>query len=121
MANLTRCVTLGVFLIPGVFLGCPPPSGPVVPPPNPPVDTDWCGKMCDHLEGLGCEEGKPVYNNDLPGPPDVPNQSCKDHCEELQNRGFFVNPRCVAQVKTCEEIEPSRQKDCTPPAPAPES
>ena len=114
-------------LLPLLFLallviGCPPVQPPV-PPPNPPVDTDKCGEMCDHLKQLGCEEGEPVYNNDLAGPEGTPNQSCADNCTELQDKGFFVNPRCVAQVKTCEEIEPARQKESTTcvPAPAPGS
>jgi len=100
------------FLFLLIFLGgCP--SVPPVPPPNPPVDTDWCGKMCGHLKGLGCEEGEPLYNNDIAGPVDVPNQSCEENCVELQDKGFFVNPRCVAQVASCEDIEPYRQKEST--------
>lgn len=105
------------FILPAlVLIGCP--MEPPVPPPNPPVDTDWCGKMCGHLKGLGCEEGQPLYNNDLPGPEGEPNQSCEDNCVELQDKGFFVNPRCVATVPTCEDIEPYRQKEptaCTVP------
>lgn len=101
------------------LLGCPP-SQPPVPPPNPPVDTDKCGEMCDHLKKLGCEEGGDLYNNDLPGPDGEPNQSCADNCKELQDKGFFVNPRCVAQVTTCEEIEPARQKESSTCGPAPE-
>jgi hypothetical protein len=68
--------------------------------------------MCDHIgpEGLRCEEGNPLYNNDLPGAEGVPNQSCKDNCEELQKKGFFVNPRCVATVQRCDQIEDYRQK-----------
>ena len=92
-------------------LGCPPAIDAVVPPPNPPVDTDLCGQMCTHLESLGCEEAKPVYNNDVEGPKDVPNQSCPEFCKELQDKGVFVNPRCVSTVKTCDEIETARQKD----------
>lgn len=96
--------------------GCP--STPAIPPPNPPVDTDWCARMCSHLQALKCEEGEMVYNNDLPGPVDVPNQSCADNCVELQDKGFFVNPRCVATVSSCDEIEEVRWKepsDCVVP------
>lgn len=110
---------LAWLVFPAVWLlGCPP-TQPPVPPPNPPVDTDKCGEMCDHLKKLGCEEGEDLYNNDLPGPNGEPNQSCADNCKELQDKGFFVNPRCVAQVKTCEEIEPARQKESTTCGPAP--
>ena len=102
-----------MLLVPFIVLvGCPN-TDLVVPPPNPPVDTDWCGRMCKHLQGLGCEEGQPVYNNDKPGPPDVPNQSCEEWCTELQDPDhlYFINPRCVATVPSCEDIEPYRQKD----------
>lgn len=97
--------TLWLFLI---LTGCP--LQPSIPPPNPPVDTDLCDEMCTHLQKLGCEEGMPVYNSDIPGPVDVPNQSCTDNCRELQDKGFFVNPRCVLGVPSCEAIEAYRQK-----------
>ena len=93
-----------------LVLGCPPRDA-VVPPPNPPPDTNLCGNMCAHLKQLGCEEAESVYNNDLPGPPDVPNQSCEDFCTEMQDKGVFVNPRCVALVESCENIETARQKE----------
>jgi hypothetical protein len=95
-----------------LMLGCP--VDPPVPPPNPPPDTNLCAAMCNHLKKLGCEEGKPVYNNDQPGPKDIPNQSCADNCTELQTKGFFVNPKCVMTVTTCSQIEAVRPKDCTP-------
>lgn len=98
-----------MVLAPLAMFGCP--MEPVVPPPNPPPDTNLCASMCDHLAKLGCEEGKPVYNNDLPGPVDVPNQSCADNCTELQGKGFFVNTKCVLQVERCTQIEEFRQKD----------
>jgi len=96
-----------------VLQGCPPPVTNVTPAPTPPPDTDLCEKMCEHIgpKGLKCEEGEPVYNNDLPGPNGVPNQSCADNCRELQKKGFFVNPRCVITVQSCTEIEQARQKE----------
>lgn len=101
-----------------VLTGCPVAGGsvppdPPSPSPTPPPDTNLCEQMCSHLTDLGCEEAKPVYNNDLPGPPDVPNQSCKDFCEEMQTKGVFVNPKCVSTVPACEQIEAFRQKDPT--------
>lgn len=105
---MTRLALLSLVAL--LVIGCPKTTDPPIPPPNPPVDTDLCSDMCEHLDTLGCEEGKPVYNNDLPGPVDVPNQSCADNCKELQDKGFFVNPRCVLTVKSCEDIEPARQK-----------
>lgn len=101
------------LMLPLLFvLGCPPRDA-VVPPPTPPPDSDLCGAMCAHLQELGCEEGQPVYNNDLPGPPDVPNQTCEDWCQEMQDpeHVYFINPRCVALVESCEDIEAARQKE----------
>ncbi len=93
--------------------GCPQTEPNVPPPPNPPVDTDLCEKMCEHIgpTGLKCEEGEPVYNNDVPGPANVPNQSCADNCRELQTKGVFVNPRCVILAPSCDQIESYRQKE----------
>ena len=86
-------------------------AGPEHPEPPTPPDTDLCGSMCDHLLKLGCEEGKAVYDIDTPGPPDVPNVTCKAFCERLQKDGVFVNPKCVMAVTSCGAIEPARQKD----------
>lgn len=94
-----------------LLIGCSPAIDKPIPPPNPPVDTNYCERMCQHLETLGCEEGEPVYNSDLPGPQDVPNQSCPAFCEELQGKGFFVNPRCVSTVPSCDQIEAYRKLD----------
>lgn len=81
-----------------------------LPKPDAPPDTDWCRTMCDHLFQLGCEEGDDVYNSDLPGTPGVPNQGCREFCEDLQNKGLAVNPRCVAQVDSCDQIEDYRER-----------
>lgn len=97
------------------LVGCPPQ--PQAPSPNPiiPPDSDLCQAMCDHIgpNGLKCEEGNSVYDSDLPGPVDVPNLTCTDWCKQEQANGLFINPRCVAKVLTCGEIETARQKDCS--------
>ena len=67
--------------------------------------------MCNHLKDLGCEEGEPLYNSDLPGPVDIPNQTCEANCVELQDKGFFVNPRCVTDAPQCDQIEDFRQHE----------
>jgi hypothetical protein len=102
-----------LFLVCLALTGCPVAGGaePPTPPPTPPPDTNLCGQMCDHLASLGCEESKPVYNSDKPGPVDVPNQTCQDFCQEIQADGVAVNPRCVSLVTACDQIESFRQKD----------
>lgn len=120
-------IQLAAFILPATLLiGCPPPQkDPAIPPPNPPVDTDWCEEMCNHIgptsedfpKALACEEGEDVYNSDIEGPKDVPNQTCEVWCVEMQDKGVFVNPRCVSTVPNCDVIEDYRQKDpksCAP-------
>lgn len=97
-----------------LLLGCHPKPSPN-PPPGPTPDPDpamsACEAMCQHIgpKGLGCEEGDPVYDSDLPGEPGVPNQSCTSFCEKQQENGLDLNPRCVARVQSCSEIETARQ------------
>jgi hypothetical protein len=94
--------------------GCPKTVDREAPGPSPikPPDTDLCGKMCAKIgpSGLKCEEGQSVYDSDKPGPVDVPNVTCESFCRTTQDRGAFLNPKCVALVKSCAEIEPARKK-----------
>ena len=101
---MVRVVTLLLFT-----LSCQ--VGPPAPAPIPPTDTDFCAPMCEHLSKLGCEEGQPVYNSDLGGPVGVPNQSCTAFCEQVQEFGYFVNPRCVSQVTSCSDIADYQLRD----------
>jgi len=91
-----------------LLIGCHPQPTPI-PTPGP-VSSD-CAVMCQHIgpESLGCEEGEPVYDSDLPGTPGVPNESCTEFCEKQQKNGLDVYPSCVAQVQSCAEIETARQ------------
>ena len=106
-----------LLLVPFVLLaGCPPTEPADVPPsPSPikPPDTDLCDDMCSHIgpEGLKCEEGEDLYDDDFPGEPGVPNRTCAEDCRTLQGKGVFVNPRCIQMTPTCEEIEDYRAKD----------
>jgi hypothetical protein len=68
--------------------------------------------MCLHLRTLKCEEGQDYYDSDLPGKKGQPNATCEHFCQTQQDKGVFVNPRCVAQVPTCAQIEDWRQKTC---------
>lgn len=93
---------------------CSCPQTPVSPNPTPAPDTDQCGVMCAHIGsgGLNCTEGKPVYDSARPGDAGVPNESCTEFCQYEQDNGIFVNPKCVAQAPSCEEIEQWRMKTC---------
>jgi len=106
--------TLFAVLFTLTLLGCPHTTEREAPSPSPitPPDTDLCGKMCQKIgpNGLKCEEGESVYDSDKPGPVDVPNVTCEDFCRTTQDRGAFLNPKCVALVKSCDEIESARKK-----------
>ncbi len=94
---------------------CTPQREAPSPHPAVPPDTELCAPMCAALVKAGCEEGKPTYDSDKPGPRGVPNISCTDLCIQLQGSGYFVNPKCVMQVTTCAkgtEVEEARKKKC---------
>lgn len=94
-----------------LVLGCHPEREPA--PPSVP-DTNYCQKMCARIgpQGLNCEEGRDYYDSDLPGPKGTPNATCATFCRTQQEKGVFINPRCVAQVASCALIETWRKKTC---------
>ena len=102
------------LLVIALVFGCHPARE--APSPNPPVppDTDLCGQMCEHIgpKGLNCEEGKDYYDSDVAGPKGTPNATCLTFCKSQQEKGVFINPRCVAQVPACDQIEAWRKKTC---------
>ncbi len=120
---MTRIRTLSLvalLLIAGGGLpsqGChptPTPSPTPTPTPTPPTPQSGCDEMCKHIGpvtagGLGCEEGNPVYDSDVPGPAGVPNVTCVAFCEKQQENGVSLNTSCVSKVKSCDEIESARQ------------
>ena len=103
---------LVIFLLP-LFLGCSSANQEKAEVPQPLPDTELCKGACEHIgpSGLGCEEGKEVYDSDTPGPKDVPNMTCETFCKMSQDRGAFFNPRCLILVPSCELIEDYRVKN----------
>jgi hypothetical protein len=96
-----------------VAAGCRQEKDPEIPapPPAPASDPAFCAEACAQHEELGCEEGEPVYNSDLPGPAGEPNQSCEEWCVEMQERGSALNPACTRLVSSCDQIEEYRLRD----------
>jgi hypothetical protein len=70
--------------------------------------------MCAHIgpTGMNCPEGQSVYDSDVAGPVGTPNESCTDFCSKQEQNGVFINPKCVAQVTSCADIEAARKKTC---------
>ena len=89
-------------------------GNPLPPAPPPAPDSSACAAMCAHIgpTGLNCPEGRPVYDNTLPGDAGVPNESCTDFCSRQEANGVFLNPACVAQATSCADIEPARKRTC---------
>ena len=83
-----------LFVVTLVACGASNQVEPVRPTP---VDTDV--SMCDaaeaHLIALGCPDGQPTKRGERFG----------DVCRELQRAGIFINPRCLANVKSCAEVD----------------
>ena len=101
------------LLLLALVAGCQSSSTAVTVPP----DTNLCAAACQHIGpvdagGIGCEEGEPLYDSNKPGPEGVPNETCTEFCEHQQGQGVFVNPRCLMQITSCDQIESARAKTC---------
>jgi hypothetical protein len=90
--------------------GCIPLEAQQDTTPRPVPEGSPCAQMCEHIgpNGLGCEEGQPVYDSDVAGPPGVPNESCVTFCNKQLDNGVDIFPECIARVKSCDEIEDAR-------------
>jgi len=106
-----------------LLMGCPParvvPEDPSPRPIYPIPDTELIPEMCKHLKSLKCEEGDDYYDQDVAGEMGKPNQTCEKGFAKMQTDGFFVNPKCVLLVPSCDLIEKYRQKEpdtCKPDA-----
>lgn len=73
-----------------------PTARPVSPRPTPiPVDVDMCDAAEVHLIALSCPEGQPTKRG----------TRFADICRELSAAGIFPNPRCLANIKSCSEVD----------------
>ncbi len=78
---------------------CPPPGptpDPVPPRPTPvPTDSEWCDLAENRLTELNCPESQPTKKGVHFGA----------FCRELQSKGIFINPKCLAEVKSCAGVD----------------
>lgn len=96
-----RLWPLRPFLAPSLLLvvgllGCT--SERVIPEPViPKVEgSEWCDDAERNLLALGCEEGQPTKKG----------KSFTEFClDTQQNGGIDLNPKCLATIKSCDEID----------------
>lgn len=81
------------FLALSQIMGCA--SCEPKPTPHPPTDTDQCPAACEHLRELGCPEGDPLEDG----------TTCEKFCIDTQEAGHGLNPTCVKDITSCEEID----------------
>lgn len=103
------------FIVVSGLIGCPNPR-PVSPTPPVIDDSDVCVQACQHLNDLGCEEGRPVASgvecvsdSDCREGDDcvdrVCHAPCATFCRETQDWGIWLQPRCVAEINLCGDID----------------
>jgi hypothetical protein len=80
-----------------ITIGCASRK-PVDPHPTPIVtDTDLCITADQHLQDIGCiPKGKPYTKK---------GKSFTQFCVETHNNGIFLNPKCLASISTCEQMD----------------
>jgi len=87
-----------------ILVGCP--NNPVSPQPTPIVtDTVLCPSAEEHLQNL-CKEDPSgnAYCCKIVAPTKK-GKSFTQVCIELQNNGVFFNPKCIASVTSCDQID----------------
>jgi len=60
-----------------------------------PTDSEWCDLAENHLTELNCIEAQPTKKGVHFGA----------FCRELQQNGIFINPKCLAEIKSCSEVD----------------
>lgn len=110
----TYCAWLFAVVLLG---GCPVSGIMVTPQPPTVVDQDKCQAACDNLKRLGCEEAEPIdmHASCFGDAECLPGQtcstfgtcvaSCVSFCVDTENQGVWLDPGCVANVKTCDQVD----------------
>jgi len=74
-----------------LILSC---SNSITPPAAVTTDIDYCSKADENLQKLGCISNKYTKKG----------KSYTEFCTELQNKGIFTNPKCVASLTDCADF-----------------
>lgn len=104
---LLFCVVFFAILI---NVGCP--RNPVSPHPTPVVtDTNMCVEVETHLTQMcNANPTKNAYCCQVSAPTKK-GKSYTQFCIEKQNQGVFLNPKCVSQVTSCDQIDQCTQSE----------
>lgn len=82
-------------------------NAPLSPTPGQPEagSPEDCAQACAHLRAYRCPEGEPTVGEDgFAGTTD--DSTCEQTCVDVEASGYTtLNPRCVAKIVACEEIE----------------
>jgi len=99
-------ITLSVIFI----VGCPPP--PVAPHPTPEVkDTFLCIDADEHLNQMcHLNPTKNEYCCQV-GSRTKKGKTYTQFCIEKHNQGIFLNPGCISQVTSCDQIDACTQSN----------
>ena len=111
-----KYTTIALILISIIFVGCPQTPGVT---PQPPVVTDQmlCPVACEHIgpRDLNCEDGKPIDMKvvcestvDCKKGTCVSGKcfvSCEQFCVDTENAGVWLDPGCVSNITSCDQIE----------------
>jgi hypothetical protein len=81
-------------------------SDPVPPRPTPiPADTDKCQAAEDHLTQM-CNANKETNGYCCAVvAPTKKGKSFTQFCQDKQNTGIALNPKCLSEIKSCGEID----------------
>lgn len=81
-------------------------EAPTPPRPTPIVtDTSLCSSAEQHLQQM-CDADKSANNYCcLVVAPTKKGKSYAQFCQDKQNEGVFLNPKCVSTVTSCDQID----------------
>lgn len=100
-------------ILPFVFMFACAHCGESIKPTPLPPDIHMCKVACDHIgpEGLNCPDGQPIdmLFPDKNGCEDGVNEttcvSCEKFCKDTMNQRVWLEPTCVSQIVSCDQIE----------------
>lgn len=108
-------LVLATIIIAMTLIGCPVQPQPIAPGPDGTDDIADCGPACDHVEYLGCPEGRDlVFPGSCEASEDCSDGQCRDGrcvetcvmvCEAFVNQKRYLGLACWQDITECDQIE----------------